>query len=147
MLDPLEQWICDTCGEVIDGKENGYTIWKQDDDRRLHSFKIVHHPDCLQDDHLLSTSLARMTGMLGMTKLLSYLSLGPYHNGEGGERKPRDFDEFVDFFRRLQVPYYEEARLYYDQEEALHMMGGANEYAPYLPRKMRRLIEKVGSEY
>jgi hypothetical protein len=146
MLDPLEQWICDTCGDVIDGPENGYTIWKQDDDRTLHSFKIVHHPDCDQEDHTLSVSLERMTGMLGMTKLLSYLSLGPFHIG-AGERKPRDLDEFVDFFRRLQVPHYEEARQYYDREEASRLMGGANEYAPYLPQEMQELIQEVGSEY
>jgi len=30
MLQPLKQWFCDVCGEVIEDPEDGYVLWSVD---------------------------------------------------------------------------------------------------------------------
>jgi hypothetical protein len=42
MLEPLRQWICDTCGEIIQSAEQGYVEWMETNDK-MHGFRIVHH--------------------------------------------------------------------------------------------------------
>jgi hypothetical protein len=51
MLEPLNKWICDQCGGVIDSPRDGYLQWlTEGGDRMLdseHGFKIVHaDPKC-----------------------------------------------------------------------------------------------------
>ena len=41
-LKPLEQWVCDECGEVIEEASHGYLEWVVDADTRAHGFRIVH---------------------------------------------------------------------------------------------------------
>jgi hypothetical protein len=42
-LRPLEQWICDTCGEVIDSPSAGYVEWLSGMERGSYrSYRIVH---------------------------------------------------------------------------------------------------------
>jgi hypothetical protein len=45
-LKPLEQFICDYCGYVINSIEDGWVEWLTEiteDGFREHGFKIVHH--------------------------------------------------------------------------------------------------------
>ena len=44
MLEPLKQWVCDTCGEIINSSSEGYVEWLTDDSSPLKSngFRIVH---------------------------------------------------------------------------------------------------------
>jgi len=50
-------------------------------------------------------------------------------------------DEFVDFYRRVQTPHYEEARKNYYDEQLLIDYSDANEYYPYLEEQLKLTIE------
>ena len=41
-LIPLKQWICDTCGEIINSPEQGYFQFNVTD-KKIDYFIIVHH--------------------------------------------------------------------------------------------------------
>ena len=48
MLEPLQQYICDYCGELINSTEEGYVEWLSERNEETgryeyHGFKIVHH--------------------------------------------------------------------------------------------------------
>ncbi|MDH5468489.1 MAG: hypothetical protein OEY25_13820, partial [Candidatus Aminicenantes bacterium] len=46
MLEPLKQWICDSCGQVIKTPEDGYVEWLVESEETSFSFqygfKIIH---------------------------------------------------------------------------------------------------------
>jgi hypothetical protein len=42
-LKTLQQWICDTCGEIIADPSQGYVEWLTGEDRLAHGYRIVHH--------------------------------------------------------------------------------------------------------
>ena len=49
-------------------------------------------------------------------EMFSLLDIGEFHDPSGSFICGiSDFREFVEFFRRLTIPYYEEARLYFSQ--------------------------------
>jgi hypothetical protein len=70
---------------------------------------------------------------------LSWLSAGPLR--EDGGIRVADMDEYVDLVRRVQTPYYEEARPRFGDEKTYHWLGDANEYYPYLPKTLQRIAE------
>jgi hypothetical protein len=75
--------------------------------------------------------------------LLSFLSLGTIKNnlGDKGNIKVKDLDEFIDFFRRLQTPFYEEARIKFGSEEILDRFSDASEVRPYQQDALQNIIE------
>ncbi len=89
--------------------------------------------------------LDNFTGPAGIAMLLSFLDLGPLHDPDG-ENVPRleDLREFAELMRRLVVPYYEEARLYWAVAETDGFFDGANEVWVYLPDTLKTLIEEYG---
>ena len=105
MLKPLEEWFCDVCYETVD-VDKGYVIWQWDDEGLAFDFKIIHKLSCDSRDYSSSNALSEFLGENGKTYLLSFLSLGKIKNILGQKEEPRvkDFDEFVDFFRRVQTP-------------------------------------------
>ena len=84
-------------------------------------------------------ALERFLGQDGLTRLLAFLSAEPLINSMGAKSRQRvkDMDEFVDFIRRMQTPYYEEARIHFRDEEVLNVFSGSNEYSPYLPDALK----------
>ena len=127
MLEPLKQWICDSCSQVIESPEQGWLewLWDQDDDRKAHGFKIVHHAmysprkstrGCYHYDDSVRRADDYLNGYVGkdnLPALLAFLDPGEviastYHGPD-----LKDMREFVEIIRRLHVPYYEEARLYW----------------------------------
>lgn len=125
-LKPLEQFFCDTCGDVIDTIDAGYVVWAVDRDKRLtvHSFRIVHQDrDDLpgsrrcDDDRKYPSSLPLKDwlGAHGVIEALQFIDVGRYHDREYLGHRVRDLREWTEFMRRLHVPYYEEARRYWDR--------------------------------
>lgn len=149
---PLQAWLCDVCGELVTGHpNNGLVVWRTDRTDggfRDYDFKIVHKtidsdpdprrcdPGSAQGYHS-SLDLESFLGSDGLAMLLSWLSVGPLKGG-GGPRVT-NVDEFVDFVRRVQTPYYEEARSRFDEEKTHHWLDDANEYYPYLPETLSRI--------
>jgi len=156
-MEPLKQFICDECGEIIERPEEGFVEWIRDEvDGRQQAcgFRIVHHykysplkgkkkdacykygdHDGRSDDHL--NHILDMKNQF----ILSFLDLGYFHSTEGNSCLITDFKEFADFARRLTIPYYEQARLSFDKA----MSDGDSDCNPYLIFRedtLKRMIEK-----
>ncbi|GEA17755.1 hypothetical protein [Moorella sp. E306M] len=150
-LTPLRQWICDTCGEVIQKPEDGYVQFHQDENGNYDDFIIVHHysasplkgkfeKGCYRYD--LDLDLKHFLGEKGLVRLLSLIDVGQHINPKLDKPRASNIRKWVNFVRRLQTPYYEEARLYWELAEQDGFFDGANEVWPYLPDTLKELIEK-----
>ncbi len=166
MDEPLTRWYCDTCGGVIELVTKGCVVWKCQDlteQRRLrfHSFRIIHPtniqlvtsgqtiinlPNCDPGkDFIRHAPLTDFVGINGLSNLLANLSLGPFLQRQDEELVTMvEMDEYVDFFRRVQMPYYEEARRYFGNENLIERMLGENELFPYRFDKLREIIQEFG---
>jgi hypothetical protein len=122
MLEPLKQWICDSCGQVIKSPEDGYVEWLVETEETMFSaqygFKIIHSgEECTcypqEDISLNDAPLEFFLGGKGYLNLLSFLDIGPLLMKEYKGPRVKYLREFVEFIKRLTVPYYEEARLYF----------------------------------
>jgi hypothetical protein len=147
-LKPLEEWICDTCGELT-GIDEGWVEWLGPIGKGPHSFRIVHnrhkcqqhtkHPD-RADNHL-----ERFLGAPGLQTFLAYLDIGPILDPKGkGEPQP-EMASFVDTVRRLHIPYYEEARTYLSEARADGYFDDQNENSVYMPRTCEAMIRRYES--
>ena len=109
MLEPLKQYLCDECGQVIEKPEDGWVEWLYDTipgthEMHHHSYRIVHHQSrsplrrgCYAYTHHEN----RCDNHLHY--ILAYDLLPPH---------ARNIWEYVGFVRRLTVPHFEEARQY-----------------------------------
>jgi len=147
MDEPLTRWYCDVCGQVIEDANDGYVIWRSDEDGREFDFKIIHRSRCDERNFPSSLPLDSFLGVDGLSTLLSFFSLGPIMKNANQESlcKVKDVDEFVDFFRRVQTPYYEEARKRFDNYDILQDLSDANEILPYLTDTLQDIINKYDS--
>ena len=156
MLRPLEQFICDTCGDIIENLHDGYVEWEEGTDDNGHpfarDFRIVHHrrvspiqtrEGCYtygnsnyRHDMHLEHFLAHVHQYL-----TSFMDLGMVHDSDShiGCRIV-DFREFTEFVRRLTIPYYEEARRYIPEAIQEGYMQDVNEIGLYTPEYLQALI-------
>lgn len=124
---PLTVWYCDECRLPIDHPTNGMLIWDDPTDWRKESseferkmpvrFSIIHKVACDNRNDRQSMHLETMLGVTGLQWWASNLWNGPtaetmIFNG--------DFEAqaAMDLLYRLQVPYYEQARQYFDSSYA-----------------------------
>lgn len=152
MLKPLQQWICDSCGELIEQPEHGWVEWKATDHKK-HGFRIVHHAlhsprreagrNCYysNDERAGDLHLTDLIGVDGLIILTSWLDVGEWHNEDYVEPRVSNLREWTTLFRRLHLPYYEEARNYTAELQEMRS-GGANEIYLYLPDTLKRIIEE-----
>lgn len=149
MLKPLEQFFCDTCGKVIDDIDKGWVEWLDETDEETgvslnSNFRICHHNTRCQklaDHHDCSDlPLSEFTGNVGRIQLLSLIDIGLYHNSDYTGPGIKDFREYVEFTRRLTLPYYEEARMYWDQAISDGFISDESEISIYMPDYLQRMI-------
>ncbi len=153
MLEPLKQWICDSCGQVIQSPDDGYVEWLvEGDDAPLnlqYGFKIIHSGEecsCYseEDISLNDAPLESFMGNKGHLYLLSFIDVGALLMREYKGARVKNLREFVEFMRRLTVPYYEEARLYF---ENLHADEGfVLDDSIYQQENLIRIIQKYGKK-
>jgi hypothetical protein len=146
-----QQWICDTCGEIIESPSDGWLEWRYDGPRGAHDFRIVHHKSksphedgCYQHEGpgRRGSPLDCYVGSDGLATLLSFLDFGNLHPQD----RPQVVNkrELAELIRRLMLPHYEEARLYWPEAKQDDFFEGANEYWPYLQRTLTQVIEQYG---
>ncbi|QFF98826.1 hypothetical protein PB01_08260 [Psychrobacillus glaciei] len=134
-LEPLQQWYCDNCGEVIEKAEEGWLEWYRDIDkgnafRKGKGFRIVHHNQrCMYNEKELFkqnklTADMHLDHYVGPDGLVYLLSKIQYDQVE-------DNAEIVEIIRRLHVPYYEEALKYHNIAEEKGYFDGENEVTRY----------------
>lgn len=158
MLKPLQQWFCDECGEIIESPDKGYIEWLANDDHKAHGFRIVHHAtasprhpdgDCYAYTNEIGRSdlsLDCFLGNVGLIRLLGFVDVGRYHSPDYRGPEVVDLREFVELFRRLWLPYYEEARFLFARAAAGGFFGGANEVGIYRDRALKDMISEYGGQ-
>ncbi len=151
MLKPLEQWFCDSCGEVIAAPKHGYVEWQETKSKK-HSFRIVHHalysPRRRDGGNCYYTNKERdgdlplvdLLGTQGLIELTSWIDLGEWHQEEYDGPGVKNLREWTTLFRRLHLPYFEEARNY-TEEMGKERDGGANDIALYMPEVLKGIVE------
>ena len=103
-------------------------------------FKIIHANEYCYFDYPNSLSLNCLLGERGYLKLLSFLDIGPLLLKEYKGPRVKDLREFMEFMRRLTIPYYEEARLYFNylpSDEDFDL-----EESIYSQDELKRIIQK-----
>jgi hypothetical protein len=149
-MKPLEQFICDTCGQIINSIDDGYVEWLSYHDETLNEriakdFRIIHHKTkCFKLDHKYGQStlpLKEFTGTTGLIHLLKLLDIGPFHEPIYSRPDIKDFREYTEFFRRLTLPYYEEARQWWSEATSDGYLENYNEIPIYFPDNLKRMIE------
>ncbi len=155
-MEPLRQWICDVCGKVIEKPEDGYVVWGTNEQGKIDKIRILHKNNhvngcvtgCDHDHgHRYPSSLPveSFLGDDGKVRLLSLIDPGPDFQAEYQEHIA-NMRLFLEFFRRVQLPYYEEARLYWEKARADGYFAGANEIWTYLPRNLKMLIDEYSTD-
>lgn len=144
-MKPLEQFICDTCHSLIEKPEDGWLEWLDDNTAGVHSFRIVHHkPTCHQhtaDRNVKDNHLNYFAGSENLPNLYKFLDPGYRYNRDlQPVANGLQIAEFTELLRRLTIPHYEEARLYFDQAEQDGLFDGANEVSPYKQDILKQII-------
>ena len=147
-MTPLKQWICDTCGELIKKPEEGWFEWLEDHNG-AHSFKIVHHATsspkqrgCYQYDNNPDVCDGHLDSYVGSEKLpflYQFLDTGPIV-GSKTRVQQSNIPAFTEILRRLTLPYYEEARIYWSKAKSDGEFDEANEVSPYL--KLQDFVDR-----
>jgi hypothetical protein len=146
-MHPLSSWVCDTCGQKITEPQSANVISRVLDDDATAEYRIVHKNmggrTCdpgAKGGFLHNMSLDTYLGPDGLAWILSELSLGPLREGQGQPRVD-DVNQFVDFVRRVQTPWYEEARRRFGERSVQDALSDANEVLPYLPETLERIAK------
>lgn len=143
-LEPLQQWVCDHCGEIIVSPEEGWLEWYRDilpegEFGKDKGFRIVHHNRrCMYNERQMHaqnmlTADMPLDSFIGADGLVYLLSFVQFDRAETNE-------ELAEIIRRLHVPYYEEARRYHDIAEADGYFDGENEITRYTTRTSRYIL-------
>lgn len=144
-MKPLEEWTCDTCRQVVSSSD-GALEWLSPSGKGPHSFRIVHNSDrCYRHTNAYDRAdipLSEFLGAKGLQNFLSMLSVGPILDPkEKGEPIPH-IPSFVDTVRRLQIPFYEEARHYFSEATADGYFTDQNEVSIFLPGTCEAIIRR-----
>lgn len=103
-------WTCDTCQRLITNPSWAVLVASSDEQSRASDFRIVHKGPCDPGpDHGLSWQVVDLLGPDGPQYLLSLLAPGLAQDVDGWPLVA-DLASFVDVWRRLYTPWYEQAR-------------------------------------
>jgi hypothetical protein len=162
-LQPLKQWICDSCGRVIAEPEHGCLEWLSwlSEQSKVHNngFKIVHHHEhsprkpsgscyCYdtppQGKLKMDFPLSEFIGTPGIIHLLTFIDRGPFLEEPFQGPHVEDLREWTELFRRITLPFYEEARLYMKRANTDGFFGESNEELIYFPSTLKEVIKRYG---
>lgn len=153
MLEPLKQFICDTCSTVIEKPEDGWVEWLSYVDESQgkiinKSFRVCHHKlKCMKfanhihssDGHLHS----KLEDNIFVNELFCMLDPGPnvrheHYKGPEVESIP----ETVEMIRRFSIPFYEEARKYFPEAKSEGYVENFNDPYFYRESNLKSIIEE-----
>ena len=137
LLIPLRQFYCDKCGNIASIEEatiQYHTNWESyKPNLRETGFQIVHRQTCIHSDEEVGKFgscfyLSIPEGSDGLARLLQLL-----------ESKSTDQVELIEMIKRVQIPYYEEARFHKDKidelSETINWTGNK-----YLRKNLREVV-------
>lgn len=146
-----KQYICDTCYELIKSPEDACIEWQvQDQEGKLEAskFTIVHNlycsprqVSCLATNHgranICSIPLLWFLGLKEKLPLIDIL--------RNSKQTIKDVNGFVEFRRRLEIPFYEEARLYMGKLKPYLTTQSTGEQIEFFePGNLKLLINEYG---
>lgn len=147
-LIPLKQWICDSCGQTIEKLEDAWFEYLKDiNTHNVSGFRIAHHNmRCGYDDQTLKSQgkavgafvLKYMTSYGAFGHLLQWLEL----TQTGKIKGYIEITEFTEMMRRLYLPYWEEARLYWNRA----FEDGFHDNTDFSEKTLKKIIEKFSQE-
>lgn len=164
MLEPLKQFFCDECGGIIESPKDGFVEWLEVHDEEtgkitVSGFRIIHRSvkspfrsirkeGCYKygnSDYRMDNELTYILE-LSHQLIYSYLDLGFVHDPEGkiGSRVV-DYKSFVDYAKRLTIPYYEEARRYFTDALQDGQFSDSNEIVLFSEKTLKSIIETYSS--
>ena len=128
MLKPLTQFYCDCCGAIIKEPSQGRVEWlwvfdqvKADyiakEHRIIHDAGYSPHPrmNCYNlyaNGKIVDLPLTQfLDPQTGIAELLSFIDPGPKQEPKYTGPGVKDLRAYIEFMRRLTIPYYEDARL------------------------------------
>lgn len=152
MLKPLETFYCDTCGTLISELSHGFVEWNVTEGEEPLDFgwRIAHlMPHSPKNSTVgchkglaKSAPLKDFVGPDSQAQLLTFLDIGEHIKGSELRSSVRDLREFVEFVRRISIPFYEEARIYWDEAIEDNAFEGLDEIGPYTQNTLKALIER-----
>ncbi|HYP97850.1 MAG TPA: hypothetical protein VER96_04195 [Polyangiaceae bacterium] len=163
-LKPLTQWYCDCCGNIIKNIKDAWVEWIVDLSTKpmtYGDFRIVHHLSALPEDTpfpgcqrgrvagLGDLPMESFIGSYGQAHLLSWIDPGEIVDPSGkeiGKGLVRNLREWTTLFRRIHMPYYEEARLYMARASANGRYNGYNQALPFKESELLAVIESEGAD-
>lgn len=148
-MKPIEEFYCDTCEQIIDGNENGYVEWlsflEDKETNLVNGFRICHNKEnCFIHSSTFGHSSLPLTEFLGKNGhilLLKMIDIGPFHEPKYSHPRIKDFREYSEFFRRLTIPYYEEARQWWNEAINDGYFDEIGEVSIYMPERLKAMIE------
>jgi hypothetical protein len=160
MLEPLKQFICDTCNQLIEYPEDGWLEWLECFDEKQHrilqkEFRICHRiSGCRRHANhadVQKIGLEAFTGEPGMIWLIGNLERGfiPEHLKFDHDYKGipvLDMREYAELMRRIMLPHYEEARGYFDQAEDDDHFLHVDATVMLTSETLKGIIEKYSSQ-
>lgn len=115
----LDQFICDTCNQIIKNYEDGAIEWISPYDENgkqlpSNSFRICHkNSNCYtiyhKDPFGVSRQLVDFNGEMKIINLLEMI------DRDNCVFELNGLSEYIELFRRLTIPHYEEARQYWNE--------------------------------
>ena len=141
-------WNCDICGKrtvtcVSNDPNYGYVYWQADDPSTNYRNFVVAHQKCgmslQRETYNQSLPLESFLGDDGLTKIMSWLSVGKMaldRGDDGFTSKIGDYDKFVDFVRRMQIPHYDNARTSWNPHKD---DSARREDTPYKQETLKRI--------
>ncbi|HEY5534240.1 MAG TPA: hypothetical protein VIL99_04770 [Ignavibacteria bacterium] len=155
MFKPLEQFICDSCGQIIEKPKDGWFEWISSSDNSSNmpidsEFRICHHnSNCQIHSRRRGCSDVHLSDFLGHTGIINLLSMldpGPYHAPDYHGPSVNNFREFTEIARRLTIPHYEEARQWWSDATNDGYFDDINEIAIYQPSYLKAMIEHYSKQ-
>jgi hypothetical protein len=147
-LQPLEQWICDACGQRIESPQDGWIEWLAGSTpgTKAHGFRIVHNSNLCQypsTGRVHDMHLEHAIGPDGLVALLGLLAPGRRSGilADG----VTSVEEWAMLVRRLHVPYLEEARQDWAEAEADGFFKDVNEASTFSQATLLAIIERYAN--
>tara|TARA_R110002110_G_scaffold397857_1_gene613225 strand:- start:284 stop:754 length:471 start_codon:yes stop_codon:yes gene_type:complete len=152
-MEPLRQWVCDKCGDLINSANEGVLQWTDYEakDHRYYistGFYIVHNNiNCSfykREEPVKDINLSEISGEIGILHMLSFFDKGIFIENQypGLRLTNNDIRSLSEIWRRMQIPHYEEARLYYNEARMDGLLNGENEISMHTQRVLLKMIKK-----
>ena len=145
MLLPLVQFVCDSCGGTIE-PGHGRLEWLEHD-HVARSLRIVHHGESCQvpprHQDRRELPLDDFVGPEKLASLYGHVSVAPDREGTA---TPENMEEFTEILRRLTMPYYEEARLYWNKARNDGFFASASDAQIFSAASCKALVQGYGKD-